>query len=252
MSLYPNTPIPSPTPSIQYPAIPAYSPVLSGQGEVSSNPPTIQEQPSNSGTLNFQDPDVQDLVFGGSGSDLKSEEGDFAGRDWKRTEDVMHMSFSPPPSYISHDACVTEYKDPDVIAEIEDLVQDYLYSDLLMIDDTHTIFILDATQAVPSILMCEEHYHMGTHIPGSYYQPSYPPINPFFSDDKMEHLYAIAAVTEFHGEHQLTSTIDNALHMPYPNTDIMHALTQQNLLDKQQGSDTIAFAYARDRKLGIQ
>lgn len=85
MSLYPNTPIPSPTPSIQYPAIPAYSPVLSGQGEVSSNPPTIQEQPSNSGTLNFQDPDVQDLVFGGSGSDLKSEEGDFAGRDWKRT-----------------------------------------------------------------------------------------------------------------------------------------------------------------------
>lgn len=72
------------------------------------------------------------------------------------TEDVMHMSFSPPPSYISHDACVTEYKDPDVIAEIEDLVQDYLYSDLLMIDDTHTIFILDATQAVYAFTHCQD------------------------------------------------------------------------------------------------
>ncbi|KAG1831400.1 hypothetical protein EV424DRAFT_1534494 [Suillus variegatus] len=68
----------------------------------------------------------------------------------------------------------------------------------------------------------------------------------------MEHPYAIAAVTEFHGEHQLTSTIDDALHMPYPDASIVYALTQQHILDEQQGLDIIAFACTCDCKLTIQ
>jgi hypothetical protein len=72
----------------------------------------------------------------------------------------------------------------------------------------------------------------------------YPPINPFFTEDETKHLYAIAAVTEFHSEHQLTSQIDDALHMPFPDANIVHALTQQNILDEQYGSDIVAFACA--------
>jgi len=68
----------------------------------------------------------------------------------------------------------------------------------------------------------------------------------------MKHLYAIAAIMEFHGEHQLTSQIDDALHIPFPDADIVHALTQQNILDEQYGLDIVAFAHAQNCELGIQ
>ncbi|KAG1780897.1 hypothetical protein EV702DRAFT_1042605 [Suillus placidus] len=253
----------------------------------------------------------------------------------KPTEDGMCTSLSPPPPYVSHDPHYSEDEFSGTIAKTEDLVQDYLRSNLLSIDNTHTFFISDAVEAMhsfahcqgqliandwdpnsdilseefngppesitpypilglrserdwservkelidhrahargvialvkdtlpaqiiteavrwPTILTCEEHYRMGTHIPASYYKSSYPPINPFFSDDETQHLFAIATIVEFHGEHKLASMIDDTLHMPYPDAYIVHALTQQNILDEQYGSDIIAFACACDRELEIQ
>ncbi|KAG2119256.1 hypothetical protein BD769DRAFT_1672108 [Suillus cothurnatus] len=224
------------------------------------------------------------------------------------TKDSTHMSLSPLPPYISNDSHFSESEDSDTMSETEVQVQQYLHSDLLAIDDTHTLFISDAMQAVYAFAHCQDqlivndwdpdsdillilvhqfqfhptllldqglnetgpsvyqssltikhmlealllwlkmlfllHSRIGTHIPPSYYQSLYPPINPFFTEDETKHLYAIAAVTEFHSEHQLTSQIDDALHMPFPDANIVHALTQQNILDEQYGSDIVAFACA--------
>jgi hypothetical protein len=66
------------------------------------------------------------------------------------------MSLSPLPPYISNDSHFSESEDSDTISEIEVQVQQYLHSDLLAIDDTHTLFISDAMQAVYAFAHCQD------------------------------------------------------------------------------------------------
>jgi hypothetical protein len=70
MSLHPNTPIPSATPSLTYPATPAYSSVLSGQGEASSKSITIKKPTFDAASSIFQRLAVQNTIPGETSSKL--------------------------------------------------------------------------------------------------------------------------------------------------------------------------------------
>ena len=78
----------------------------------------------------------------------------------------------------------------------------------------------------PSVLKCDAHLHVNTHLMPSYYQSPFPPVNPFFTTHKTFKLNTIMAVANFHGDITLVSTIFNALHIPFPDADIMHTLVE--------------------------
>jgi hypothetical protein len=84
----------------------------------------------------------------------------------------------------------------------------------------------------PSVLTCDPNERIGTHVPPSFYKTDHPLINPFFTSDESDYLNSVAAVTEFHGEHRLASSIEAALLMPFPDSDIVHSLVEEHLLDQ--------------------
>ncbi|KAG1842197.1 hypothetical protein DFJ58DRAFT_855528 [Suillus subalutaceus] len=97
-----------------------------------------------------------------------------------------------------------------------------------------------------------ESYRIGTHVPPTFYQADHPPINPFFTLDETNYLNTLTAVAEFHGEHDLASSIEAALLLPYPDPDIVHSLVEEHVLDEQDEFKVIKYARARDRALEIR
>jgi hypothetical protein len=104
----------------------------------------------------------------------------------------------------------------------------------------------------PDVLACDLNQRIGTYVPPSFYKADHPPINPFFTIDETDYLNCLAAVAEFHGEHGLASSIEAALLMPYPDSDIVHSLVEEHVLNEQDERKVIKFARARDRALEIR
>lgn len=104
----------------------------------------------------------------------------------------------------------------------------------------------------PSVLACDPNQRIGTHVPPTFYHSDHPQINPFFTTDEFDYLNSILAVTEFHGEHRLAASIEAALLMPFPDSDIVHLLVEEHLLDQEDEFKVLKFARAQDRALDIK
>jgi hypothetical protein len=104
----------------------------------------------------------------------------------------------------------------------------------------------------PCVLACDTNQRIGTHVPPSFYHTDRPQINPFFTTDEFDYLNSIVAVSEFHGEHRLAASIEAALLMPFPDSDIVHSLVEEHLLDQEDEFKVLKFARARDRALEIK
>jgi hypothetical protein len=66
----------------------------------------------------------------------------------------------------------------------------------------------------------------------------------FFTTDKFDYLNSILAVTEFHGEHRLAGSIEAALLMQFPDSDIVHSLVGGHLLDQGDEFKVLKFTCA--------
>jgi len=76
-------------------------------------------------------------------------------------------------------------------------------------------------------------------------------VNPFFTTHETFKLNAIMAVANFHGNIALASTIFDALHMPFPDADIVHALVEEHIFETRSEETALSIAHAHDCDHGI-
>jgi len=60
------------------------------------------------------------------------------------------------------------------------------------------------------------------------------------------------SVANFHGEVAFASTISDALHMPFPDADIIHVLVEERIFENRNKNETLSIAHAHDRENRIQ
>jgi hypothetical protein len=82
-----------------------------------------------------------------------------------------------------------------------------------------------------STIKCDNILHIQGSLTHKTYAGQYNDINLFFSESESKYLNTYAAIAKAHAEPQLVSKILDALLMPFPDEDIISALTESCFLD---------------------
>ncbi|KAG1839912.1 hypothetical protein DFJ58DRAFT_733130 [Suillus subalutaceus] len=93
---------------------------------------------------------------------------------------------------------------------------------LALLEDLLPSRILAEAHHEPCVLNCDREVHIGMRIDESCYHGHFNLINPFFTTDNTMFLTALCAVLAFHHEAHLADSIETALIMSFPDSNIVY------------------------------